>query len=205
MCFMVINTSNYELCDFFDRPALPTHKKYEALRSFFYEKKSAEEVAKKFGYKLSYFYNLTRDFRSRLKKSPNQNVFFLSTKFGRKEKDRDGNVTSLITQLRKQYISIPEIKSILDAKNYRVSEKYIWHILKKEGFGKLPRRSKNVTSRSTANDKIKAPQSVQLEYVSEKFSTQNSIGILCLLPYIQKLGIDMVIQNSEYPETERII
>ena len=112
---MVITTSNYKLYDFFDRPALPTHKRYEALRSFFYEKKSAEEVAKKFGYKLSYFYNLTRDFRRHLKKSPDQNVFFLSSKFGRREKDRDGNVTSLITQLRKQYIPIPEIKSILDA------------------------------------------------------------------------------------------
>lgn len=201
---MAISTTNCELHDFFDQPALSTHKKYEALRSFFYEKKSAEEVANKFGYRLSYFYNLTRDFRSRLKKSPNQNVFFLSPKFGRKEKDRDGNVVSLITQLRKQYISIPEIKSILDAKDHRVSEKYIWHILKKEGFAKLPRRSKGVTSRSITNDKIRAPQSIQLEYISEDFSTQNSIGILCLLPYIQKFGIDKVIQNSEYPETESI-
>ncbi len=78
---MAISTSNCELHDFFDQSVLSAHKKYEALRSFFYEKRSAEEVAKKFGYKLSYFYNLTRDFRSRLKKSPNQNVFFLSPKF----------------------------------------------------------------------------------------------------------------------------
>ena len=73
---MAISTSNCAPHDFFDQPTLSAHKKYEALRSFFYEKKSAEEVAKKFGYKLSYFYNLTRDFRNRLKKSPNQNVFF---------------------------------------------------------------------------------------------------------------------------------
>ncbi len=67
--------------DFFDSPALPAHKKYEALRSFFYEKKSAEHVAKRFGYKLSYFYNLTRDFRkSRLKNSTGENIFFIITK-----------------------------------------------------------------------------------------------------------------------------
>ena len=201
---MAIYTSNHELRKFFDTPVLSTHKKYEALRSFYYEKKSAEQVARKFGYKLSYFYNLTRDFRSLIKKSQNENVFFLSPKFGRKEKDQHGNVTSLITQLRKQYISIPEIKTILDAKNYSVSEKYIWHILKKEGFGKLPRRSKKVASRSIAAGNIKAPQSVQLEYFPEDFSTQNSIGILCLLPYIQTFGIDKIIQHSEYPETKSI-
>jgi hypothetical protein len=89
---MVIYTSNCELHDFFGSPVLPAHKKYEALRSFFYENKSAEQVAKKFGYKLSYFYNLTRDFRrSHLKKFPDENIFFLSPKLGRKEKDRDGN------------------------------------------------------------------------------------------------------------------
>ncbi len=44
---MAISTSNCGLHDFFDQPVLSTHKKYEALRSFFYEKKSAEEVAKK--------------------------------------------------------------------------------------------------------------------------------------------------------------
>jgi transposase len=202
---MAIYTSNSGLQDFFASPVLPAHKKYEALRSFFYEKKSAEQVAKEFGYKLSYFYNLTRDFRKSLsEKSPGENIFFLSPKFGRKEKDRDGNVASLITQLRKQYISIPEIKSILDAKNLKVSEKYIWHILNNEGFGKLPRRNKNTASRTIASDTIKAPQSVRLEYISESFSTQNSIGILCLLPYIQKFGIDRIIQSSAYPETESI-
>ena len=99
-------------------------------------------------------------------------MFLLTPKYGRKEKEQDCNVISLITQLRKQYISIPEIKSILEAKDFRVSEKYIWHILKKEGFGKLPRRNKRVTCQPIVADKIKAPQSVQLEYISENFSTQ---------------------------------
>ncbi|KHE92203.1 MAG: Oxygen sensor protein DosP [Candidatus Scalindua brodae] len=44
---MAISTPNRELHDFFDQPTLPTHKKYEALRSFFYEKKSAEGVETK--------------------------------------------------------------------------------------------------------------------------------------------------------------
>jgi len=201
---MVKSTSNINPYNYFDCPDLTIHKKYEALRSFFYEKKNAEEVAKKFGYKISYFYNLTRDFRSHLNISHNEDIFFLTPKFGRREKDLDGKVISLIIQLRKQYISIPEIKSIIDAKNYKVSEKYIWNILRKEGFGKLPRRNKKVAGQSIANDKIKAPQSVQLEYNSETFSTSNSIGILCLLPYIKQFGIDKVIRNSGYPETKSI-
>ena len=35
---------------FFDNPNYPLHKQYEALRAYFYEKLSAREVTKRFGY-----------------------------------------------------------------------------------------------------------------------------------------------------------
>jgi len=36
--------------DFFLSPKLQTHKRYEALRMFFIERKTAKEVGKKYGY-----------------------------------------------------------------------------------------------------------------------------------------------------------
>ena len=36
--------------NFFDNPDYPAHKQYEALRAYFYEKLSASEIAKRFGY-----------------------------------------------------------------------------------------------------------------------------------------------------------
>lgn len=200
---MAKSNPNISPFDFFHNPFSAIQKKYEALRSFFYEGKSAEEVATAYGYTLSSFYSLTRDFRKELKNRNEKEFVFSTPKMGRKQKDVGGKIQSMIVQLRKQYLSIPDIKSVLDAKDCKVSEKYIWHTVNKEGFAKLPRRNKADRSLKGAEKKIKAPISVTLDYSSENFSSQN-LGILCMLPYIKKFGIDVAIENSLYPETESI-
>lgn len=201
---MVVMHPNTEPYEYFEKPGLINQKKYEALRCFFHDKESAGKVASKFNYTLSSFYSLTRDFRNYLKTPKTDDMFFLVSKPGRKEKDFEGAINPLIIILRKQYLSIPDIKAILDSKNYKVSEKYIWEVLRKEGFARLPRRSKQDRISTGTNNKIKAPISVTLDYMPEKFTTQNSIGIFCLLPYIRKYEIDIAINNSLYPETSCI-
>ncbi|GAX60465.1 hypothetical protein SCALIN_C11_0076 [Candidatus Scalindua japonica] len=201
---MVEKGPNINPYEYFENPSLVNQKKYEALKSFFYEKESAEKVAAKFGYTLSSFYSLTRDFRNYLKAPKTEDMFFLVSKPGRKEKDFDGEIYSLIINLRKQYLSIPDIKSILDSKSYKASEKYIWEVLRKEGFARLPRRSKQARHTAGANNKIEAPISVAMDYIPERFTTQNTIGIFCLLPYMRKYKIDVAINNSLYPETSTI-
>ena len=57
--------------DFFHNPGNIQQKKYEALRLFYYDKKPASYVAKKFGYTIASFYSITKDF----KKSLNNQVF----------------------------------------------------------------------------------------------------------------------------------
>ncbi len=201
---MVLIDPNIDPCKYFENPGLVNQKKYEALKCFFYERESAEKVAAKFGYTLSSFYSLTRDFRNYLKTPKTKDMFFLVSKPGRKEKDLDGEIYSLIINLRKQYLSIPDIKSILDSKEYKTSEKYIWEVLRKEGFARLPRRSKQARNTAGPNNKIKAPISVAMDYIPERFTTQNTIGIFCLLPYMRKYKIDAAINNSLYPETSSI-
>ena len=51
------------------------HKQYEALRAFFVEKKSGSEVAKRYGYALSTFYALIRDFKKKIKESKGEDPF----------------------------------------------------------------------------------------------------------------------------------
>ena len=190
--------------NYFSRPASIAQKKYEALRAFFYEKMTAEETAGRFGYKLSAFYSLTRDFRDFLKDRGSEDIFFITKKPGRREKDLEGNITALIINLRKKYLSVPDIKAITDARGYKISERYIHNILQKEGFDRLPRRAKQDRVVRNTSYVITAPESVFLAYAPEKFSTVNSIGILCLLPYIKQYGIDSAIEKSGYPETKSI-
>ncbi|MBI3597913.1 MAG: transposase [Nitrospirae bacterium] len=193
------------LYNYFFNPNSTAQKKYEALRAFFFEKQRAEAVADRFDYQLSAFYSLARDFRKFINNDQDpEDPFFLAKKPGRKAKDRQGDITALVVNLRKKYLSVPDIKAITDARGHKLSEKYIHLILRKEGLDRLPRRAKPERVMRNTRDVIPAPESTALAYQPEKFSTLSSIGILCLWPLIKQYGIDRAIENSRYPETKTI-
>ncbi len=189
---------------FFVQPQNTVQKQYEALRAFYVEKNSGEEVAKRFGYTLNSFYSLTRDFKKSLSQGEPTQYFFNSKITGRKPKDKTGKTNQLIVELRKKYLSVPEIKTILDTQGHSVSERYIYNTINKEGFARLPRRNNSIRENACSELKIEAPKSFMLDFFPETFSSQNNLGALCLLPYIQKYGIDKLIQQSDYPETSVI-
>ena len=189
---------------FFLRPEEPIHKRYEALRSFYLEGMTAREVSAKFGYTVSTVYALTRDFKILLGSEQPSSSFFIQPQPGRKQKSLDGSTGQLIVELRKKYLSVSEIKAILDSVGEEVSEKYIYNLLVREGFTRLPRRSNQAKTETRATVKLEAAKSELLVFQPEEFTTESSIGSLCLLPYIQELGIDRLIEESEYPETKSI-
>lgn len=189
---------------FFANPQNAVQKQYEALRAFYVEKCSGEEVAKRFGYTLTSFYSLTRDFKKNLSHDKPAQYFFTSKLTGRKPKDETGKINKFIVDLRKKYLSVPDIKAILDVQGHSVSERYVYNVIHKEGFARLPRRNNSIREKSGAALKIQAPKSVMLDFLAETFSGRNSLGILCLLPYIQRYGIDRLIEQSDYPETNAI-
>ena len=176
--------------DFFKYPKATTHKKYEALRAFYLERMPAAQVAQRFGYTLSSFYSLNRDFKQQLQQSEPSQGFFVSVPRGRKPQDETGTIEHLIIELRKKYLSVPDIKAILDSLDHQVSESYIYTVIAQSGFARLPRRSQQERTETLATLKLSAPTSKMLTYRSETFSTQQSIGLLCLLPYIQRYGIE---------------
>ena len=189
---------------FFSSPQNTVQKQYEALRAFYVEKCSGEEVAKRFGYTLSSFYSITRDFKKRLKQNNPDQYFFMDRVSGRKPKEDADEINQLIVNLRKKYISVPDIKAVLDVQGHTVSEGYIYSLIKKEGFARLPRRNKTMREKAPSCLKIEAPRSFMLNFTPESFAGQNSLGILCLLPILQQYGIDSLIEESGYPETNTI-
>ena len=189
---------------FFLRPEEPVHKRYEALRSFYVEGMTAREVSAKFGYTVSTVYALARDFKILLGSEQPSSSFFIRSQPGRKEKSLDGSTGQLIVELRKKYLSVSDIKAILDSLGEEVSEKYIYNVLVREGFTRLPRRSNLAKTQIRATVKLEAAKSKLLAFEPEEFTTESNIGVLCLLPYIQELGIDKLIEESEYPETKSI-
>lgn len=169
------------------------------------EGRPAREAAKSFGYTLSSYYSLMHETRAKLSEGHGvSECFFTQHKPGRKRKDSEGEVEELIVKLRKKYLSVPDIKAIIDTLNIKISETYVYKVITRHGFARLPRRAIQAREETVSTAKIEAPQSEELEFTGERFTTHNTIGILCLLPYIQQFGVDELIKKSNYPETKTI-
>jgi transposase len=190
--------------NFFANPQNNVHRQYEALRAYFIDNDSAKKAAERFGYTINSFYSLLRDFKKTLSADNPAQFFFTSRKAGRKPFKRAGKINQLIVDLRKKYLSVPDIKAVLDVQGYSVSQRYVYNVIQKDGFDRLPRRSLSIRKRAGSAIKLEAPKSFMLDFDSETFSAQNALGLLCLLPYIQLYGIDVLIEKSGYPKTESI-
>jgi len=187
--------------EYFSRQDLVIKKKYDALRDFYYNGKKAEEVAKIYGYKLSSFYSLTRDFGNYLKSGKQDDFFFKTTKPGRRHETAH-DLDILIIKLRKRNLSIEDILTILHAKDYVVSYQYVYQLLKNEGFVRLNRRNRE-ERRDKSIEKIDADKSGALIFDNEEFVSQN-VSLLFFRVIIEEYGISELITASSYPQTKTI-
>ena len=129
-------------------------------------------------------------------------MFFKEFKKGKKPSKDRIQAKEIVIEMRKKYYSVEDIKVILDAQNMNISSKTIYNIISSDGFARLPRRSKLV-KKQLEEIKITPQKSAMLDFQAETF-TSSSAGVLSLLPYIKKYGIDILIENSAYPETSQI-
>ena len=130
--------------------------------------------------------------------------FFQMKTAGRKPKEGKSETEEFIVELRKKYLSVPDIKALLDTLGHDVSETHVYKVVHRHGFARLPRRSRATKGEALSSTQLAAPESVQLDFVPESFTAQNSLGILCLVPYLERYGIDHLLGRSEYPETKVI-
>ena len=191
-----------KISNFFLQPFSVSQKQYEALRMYYVEKKTAIQVAEKFGYKYRAFTSLVSDFKNDIEQNNFSDKFFIQKQAGRCRNEDENKIKNIIIKLRKKNFSIEDIKISLDAIDHKISENTIYLLLKNEGFAKLPKRSKQ-QKRQLEKVKIKAQKTSLLPFEQEDFKTSSG-GLLCFLPYIQKFGIDKIICNSSYPQTKTL-
>lgn len=120
---------------FFLEPSNPKQRQYEALRAYFVEGRSSEEVARAFGYSPGSFRVLCHQFR----RDPDPN-FFLITPKGPRSQPRKASARNLIIELRKRNHSVYEISEILKDRSVGLSPTAVREVLREEGFAPLPRR-----------------------------------------------------------------
>jgi hypothetical protein len=191
------------ISDLFLNPKSVTHKQYEALRLYFVENVPAADVAKKFGYTYRGFTTIVSKFRQKIKNNDISELFFIEKKKGRKSPDNIVNAHNIIISMRQYNHSVAEIKTALDSKGFKICEKTIYNIIKKAGFPRLARRTKE-TKEKLKSPQIQAEKSITCSFDKPEDFKSNNAGILCLLPYIEKFGIRKLIEDSEYPGTKQI-
>ncbi len=172
------------------------------MRAFFFEKQNAAQVANRFGYTVSAVYGLARDFRHHLKTKPQTDFFFSARSIGRPTVKRSVKLAEDIVRLRKQNYSVPDITSMLQAQGHQVNYNYVYELLHKEGFARLPRRTR-ADRLELKVVRLEAPKAQAWKGGNECFDTQIA-GLLCFLPFLRKYGIDQLIRLSDYPETRQI-
>lgn len=196
----------YDHKNFFLEPKNLFQRQYEALRAFYVENKTAQQVAKQFGFSENYFNKLRSYFHQTLEQGQMPTIFATSTP-GRNPKALEPDVEQQVIALRKMNHSIVDIKAILDAKNIPLNYKQIDKVLKADGFSKLQRRTKTEKNQIVLPTKIKPPKCRQLTKLdfltTQKFDTRYG-GVFLFLPLMQQLNLGQLIEQSDYPGTEQL-
>jgi hypothetical protein len=187
--------------EYFNFSSCVNKKRYDALHSYFVDRLSAEDAAKKHGYRLSSFYSLIRDFRAWLKENEKEDFFFKDTVLGRKPGSGD-DLKKLIISLRKKNNSIEDIVALLNSKSYDVGYRTVYNVLHEAGFARLPRRDK-VSKKQLELPPLKAPVAEKTDWEPEKFFSSHT-GLFAFLPVLFRFGIHRIIERSSYPFTRTV-
>lgn len=187
---------------YFTSPDNPIQRQYEALKACFCGASTEQDIAKHFGFSITYLKKLKSQFTKALEGG--QNPFFEQKKTGPKQRRTDQSAVDIIIALRKQNYAITDIRVALHAKGHTLSLDTINTILKKEGFASLPKRTRLERTKIQLPQKIIPPVSATRAQMDEAFSTEKAAGILVFLPLLESMGIIEAIEKAKFPHTSQL-
>lgn len=186
------------LSRFFLEPANSTHRQYEALRAYFVDGLSNKEAANRFGYSEGSFRVLVHHFRQ----NPNR-AFFLPPAKGPQKAPKKDRVLETVIALRKQNLSIYDIRRVLETRGQKISPVSISLILKEEGFARLPRRvdeERPPTTRPLAGE-VADVRRLDLDprVVRTRFG-----GLFLFLPFLASIPFDPIVGEAGFPGSKMV-
>ena len=182
---------------FFLEPASAAQRQYEALRAYFVDGASTDEVAGRFGYTQGSFRVLCHHFR---REKPD---FFRELKRGPRTQPKKGAVRELILAMRKQNLSIYDIESTLKDKGTPLSCTAIWEILREEGFSRLPRRGDEERAGGARPEIAEVANRQAFAMSPRRFETQLG-GLYLFLPFLVGCDFPGLVRKAGYPGSEMI-
>lgn len=177
---------------YFEKPAHPYQRRYEALRAHFFEGKPALEVARRFGYSPHSFEVLASRFRR-----DDLPPFFRDPPRGRQDRPVRVPLREVVLELRRQNLSVLDISERLTKQGRKVSPQTVWVILREAGVRRLPRR--------TAEER-EGPHSLPLEVSDQRgFALYAGMKVPCsaplvllFAPFLARVNLDGQVVRAGY-------
>jgi len=182
--------------ELFARPTEPNQRRYEALRCYFVEGASAEQVAQRFDYTRATVETLVRDYRAeRLE-------LFASSRPGPRTEPRKDSARTLTLALRREGHSLAQITRALEAAGTPLGRTAIWELVREEGLGRLPLEAIPASSSLPI-----APKTQRLRPgdwpVSGSLSSEHA-GLFLLLPELLERDLPGLVTAGGYPGTQQL-
>ena len=183
---------------FFEKPATPSQRQYEALRAYFVEGLASAEVARRFGYSPAAFRMLCYDFRRG--QLPN---FFTPRQPGPREQPKKSKVREHVVALRKRNYSIYDISRALKEQGTSLGTTAVREILIDEGFAALPRRLDEERPKSVGPTKEAVADVREFVLTPREFNTRVG-GLFLFIPELVRLGFEALASSAKLPGSRMI-
>ena len=192
-----------ELSRLFQQPDLPTHRRYEICRAYFYECLSADEIAQRFHLHGDTVRAIVRDFA----RDPDVNSFFAIAGPGRKTSPKRDAIHDLACELRRQGATLGVIRTSLQREGFDVSESYLFRLLRRAGLAATRYREPSPLPGDYAKDGSVVPEIADVRALSledgRQFTTQVA-GLFLFIPLLLEIELPRAVSRAKLPGSKQI-
>jgi transposase len=185
----------------FTEPTAATHRRYEALRAYFVEERSASEIAERFGYTKASVQTLISTYRQ-----ADLAELFAKARPGPKRQPKKDAARERAIGLRRSRHGIEEIVSELERAGTPLSRTAVWEILRDAGLSRMP-KPPATPKPEPEPERLGAPKVHVLRDsdwpATGSVQTQHA-GLFLLVPELIALDLPGLIEAAGWPSTSQL-
>ncbi len=188
----------------FTAPTHPSHRRYEALRAYYVEGASAQQIAERLGYTRASVETLIRDYRKG--RLGELSGLFSTPRPGPKSQPKKDAARELALRLRRERHGIEEIVWELERAGTPLSRTAVWEILSDAGLSRMPAPAAAPESEPAPKRLAAAKAHVLAE---DEWPTAGTVqtahaGLFLLVPELVALDLPGLVQAARWPSTSQL-
>ena len=185
-----------ERAAFFTAPQDVAQRRYEALRAYFVEAATAEQVGARFGYAPSTVVAMVRDF------TPTASAFFIDRRPGPQVAPSKVAARDEVLRLRAAGHSVPEITQALSSTETPLNRTGVWEVLAAEGYERLGPRAPGERGPPTRDH---PPRVRVIRWPEQPVRvTSDYAGAMLLVPALVALDLPAAVADARFPGTREV-